>query len=97
MLQEAGLCVLDTTHQGQRGVEEGAKEAESLGETAGWQQLDPGSSLVCGRECLSYELLPRKLPWSLGRGLKATAPYVGVGGGRWGLRALVGWAGPGLP
>ena len=46
MLQETGLCVLDTTHQGQRGVEgEGAKEAESLGETAGWQQLDPGSSL----------------------------------------------------
>ena len=39
MLQEAGLCVLNTTHQGQRGVEgEGAKEVESLGEIAGQQQ-----------------------------------------------------------
>lgn len=99
MLQEAGLCVLNTTRQGQRGVE-GAQEAESPGETAGLQQLDPGSSLgVVGSPQTAgmFELLPRKLPWSLGRGLKAAAPYIGLGGGHQGSALLQAGLAQGCP
>lgn len=87
------VCVSWIQRTKDRGVEEGAKEAESLGETAGWQQLDPGSSLVCGRECLSYEsCCPGSPSLELGKGLRPPLHVRRCGWGPWGLRALVGWA-----
>ena len=87
MLQEAGLCVLNTTCQGQRGVE-GAKEAESPGETAGLQQLDPGSSLgIVGQEAFL----------EFGKRAEVRCSIRRPGWGPPGLSAPASWAGPGLP